>query len=86
MLTQEEIVGKVSLLQQAKCSKDVKIWIETIEQLMEQMSVQYMNEKGEEAVRAWGVMKGLHMATNLDMIYSASVQSKIVKPQGIIKP
>ena len=86
MKTQEEIVGKYTILQQAKASPDVQVWLNTIKELIEDLNAQYMNEKGEEAVRAWGVIKGLYMATQLDTIWGASIQSKLVKPASIIKP
>jgi hypothetical protein len=87
MLTADEISGKYARLVQAKTNPEVKVWTDTIKDLIEMLSMQYVNEKGEEAVRAWGVIKGLNMALTLDIIYKASIpQSKIDKVNTIIRP
>ena len=91
MRTQEEIAGKYTMLVSAKNSKDVQVWLSTIKELVEDLNAQYMNEKGEEAVRAWGVIKGLNMALHLDGIWGASLPEKpksnifVPPPSKIIK-
>ena len=87
MLTADEISGKYTQLVNAKNSAEVKVWTDSIRGLIDMLSMQYVNEKGEEAIRAWGVIKGLNMALSLDMIYKASLpQSKIDKVPSIIRP
>ena len=87
MLTADEISGKYAKLVQAKANPEVKFWTDTIKDLIEMLSIQYVNEKGEEAVRAWGVIKGLNMALTLDIIYKASIPpSKIDRVNTILKP
>jgi tetrahydromethanopterin S-methyltransferase subunit G len=85
--TQDEIAGKYNQLMQVKDTKEVKVWTDTIKELIEVLSMQYINEKGEEAVRAWGVIKGLNMALTLDIIYKASIpKPNIERVNQIIKP
>lgn len=87
MRTADEISGLYTKLVQAKASTEGKVLAEAIKDLIENLTMQYVNEKGEEAVRAWGVLKGLNMALNIDMIYKASLpQPKIDKVQSIIRP
>ena len=82
-MTIEEIKGKVIRLQQARQSEDVKFWLKTLKELAENMLIQSYNERGEDAVRALGVQKGLNMAQMLCEIFesqvSADAKSKIVK-------
>ena len=86
MRTQEEVYAKYQQLCAAKSNPEVKMWIDTIKELSDNMTVQYMNEKGEEAVRAWGVIKGLGMAIHLDDIYKASLpKSQIQQVPTILK-
>lgn len=82
-MTIDEIKGKVIRLQKAKQSEDVKFWLQTLKELADNMLVMSYNEKGEDAVRALGVQKGLNMAQMLCEIFesqiSADAKSKIVK-------
>ena len=82
-MTIDEIKGKIVLLQKAKQSEDVKFWLKTLKEFADHILVMSYNEKGEEAVRALGVQKGLNMAQMLCEIYetqvAADAKSKIVK-------
>lgn len=82
-MTLDEIRGKVTRLQKAKQSEDVQFWLKCLEDFGKYMLILSYNEKGEDAVRALGVQKGLNMAAMLCEIYesriSADAKSKIVK-------
>lgn len=87
MLTADEISGRYARLVEIQEHPEVKFVMDTIKDLVDSLSMQYVNEKGEEAVRAWGVIKGLNMATNLPMIYKASLPTpQIQKVNSIIRP
>ena len=87
MLTSDEISGKYTRLVEVQDHPEVKFVMDTIKDLIDSLSMQYVNEKGEEAVRAWGVIKGLNMALTLDIIYKASIPaSNIQKVSTILKP
>ena len=79
-MTQDEIRGKIAGLEKAKMSEDVKFWMKTLGELKEHLLIQYSNEKGEEAVRSLGVLKGINMALMLDEIYKSQIQVNLVKP------
>lgn len=76
MRTIEEVRGTLTGLQIAKQSKDVQLWIKEIKALAEDMMVQDYNAKGEEAVRALGVQKGLAMACMLEEIFLSTLKSR----------
>ena len=87
MLTGDEISGKYARLVEVQEHPEVKFVMDTIKDLIEKLTMQYVNEKGEESVRAWGVIKGLNMAANLPMIYKASLPTpKIDRVNSIIRP
>jgi hypothetical protein len=79
-MTQDEIRGKLTGLQKARENPEVKFWLDEIKALAETLTVQSYNLSGEEAVRAWGVQKGLNMAIMLDKIFAASLTSQIEIP------
>lgn len=87
MRTADELQGKYTQLINAKNSPEGKVISECIKELMDNMSLQYVNEKGEEAVRAWGVIKGLQMAMTIDLIYKSWLpKSQIETVPKIIRP
>ena len=60
--------GEVLRIKQAAMSDGVKTWLECAKKFREGMIVQSYNHKGEEAVRAWGVIMGIDMVLMLDKI------------------
>jgi tetrahydromethanopterin S-methyltransferase subunit G len=87
MRTGDEIAAKYSQLVEVRDTKEVKVWTDTIRELIDMLTMQYVNEKGEEAVRALGVLKGLNMALTLDIIYKASLPTpQIERVQKILRP
>ncbi len=87
MRTGDEIAAKYARLVEVRDTKEVKVWTDTIRELIDMLTMQYVNEKGEEAVRALGVLKGLNMALTLDIIYKASLPaSQIERVNKILRP
>lgn len=74
--TPDELRGTLALLTQARMSKDVQVWLKYLKELSDDLVIQAYNEKGEEAIRALGVQKGIGMALLLDKIYESQLNQQ----------
>lgn len=84
-MTRDEVNGRLVKLQEARQNEHVIYWLKILEELGKDLVVQSYNEKGEEAVRALGVQKGIGMCLMLDKIYErnarADAAAQIIKPR-----
>mgnify|MGYP001767348091 CR=1 FL=1 len=76
--SQDELIGIVTGLQQAKASKEVQLWFKHLADFKDAIaSGAFTSKTSEEAFKNIGIIRGIDIAMQLDEMIGAGLTSKI---------